>query len=92
MEFHFHSQKYFSYLYQQQLFQQGMFIFVTVVFMFGINTSSISLSPVRVSYSNATVLSQCLLSLGKSFLSSFIFSDSVYDVIFYIICQSHKEM
>ena len=64
--------------------------FVTVIFIFVINTSSVSLSPVRASDSNATVLSHCLLSLSKSALYSFLIRDSVCDVIYYIICQSPK--
>lgn len=66
--------------------------FVTVMFMFGINTNSIELSPVGASDSNATVLSHCLSSLSKSVLYSSLVRDSGYDVIYYIICQSRKEI
>jgi len=45
-----------------------------------------------MSDSNATVLFHCLLSLSKSVLYSFLVTVSVYDVIYYIICQSHKEI
>jgi hypothetical protein len=91
MGFHFCNKQYFLTFTSNHFYDREVH-FVTVMFMFGSNTSSISLSPVRASDSNATVLSYCLLSLSKPVLYSFLVSDSVYDVIYYIICQSCKEI
>jgi len=59
--------------------------------MFGINAISILLSPIHVRFR-----CHCFVSLSfitkKLVLYSFLVSVSAYDVMYYIICQSHKEI